>query len=52
MAGLWSEDRQLELINQYAALNSSVLMGAPLLKGANSPAGTAHKASGARFTPY
>lgn len=22
MAGLWSEDRQMELINQYAALNS------------------------------
>ncbi|ETN71455.1 hypothetical protein NECAME_14216 [Necator americanus] len=52
MTGFWSEDRQLELINQYAALNSSVLLGAPLLKGANSPAGPAHKASGARFTPY
>ncbi|CAJ0597987.1 unnamed protein product [Cylicocyclus nassatus] len=52
ITGLWNEERQLELINQYAALNSSVLMGAPLLKGANSPAGSAHKASGARFTPY
>ncbi|EYB85102.1 hypothetical protein Y032_0304g1914 [Ancylostoma ceylanicum] len=26
MAGLWSEDRQLELINQYAALNSSIAL--------------------------
>ncbi|WKY02052.1 hypothetical protein Q1695_015793 [Nippostrongylus brasiliensis] len=53
MAGLWNDDRQLELINQYAALNSSVLMGAPLLKSANSPASSAHKAAGgARFTPY
>ncbi|KJH52756.1 hypothetical protein DICVIV_00963 [Dictyocaulus viviparus] len=52
IAGLWSDDRQLELINHYAALNSSVLMGAPLLKGASSPAGSAHKSSGARFTPY
>ncbi|PIO70805.1 hypothetical protein TELCIR_07325 [Teladorsagia circumcincta] len=44
-AGFLSEERQLELINH-------VLMGAPLLKGANSPASAAHKASGARFTPY
>ncbi|VDO86840.1 unnamed protein product [Heligmosomoides polygyrus] len=52
--GLWNDERQLELIQQYAALNNSVLMGAPLLKGANSPAGSAaHKAAGgARFTPY
>lgn len=51
-SGLWSDERQLELINQYAALNSSVLMGAPLLKGANPSASSAHKPSGARFTPY
>nr|CDJ81732.1 K Homology domain containing protein [Haemonchus contortus]CDJ96237.1 K Homology domain containing protein [Haemonchus contortus] len=51
-AGLLTDERQLELINQYAALNSSVLMGAPLLKGSNSPASAAHKATGARFTPY
>ncbi|KAK6045172.1 hypothetical protein COOONC_17323 [Cooperia oncophora] len=51
-AGLLGDERQFELINQYAALNSSVLMGAPLLKGANSPASASHKASGARFTPY
>uniref|UniRef100_A0A1I7XSI5 KH domain-containing protein n=1 Tax=Heterorhabditis bacteriophora TaxID=37862 RepID=A0A1I7XSI5_HETBA len=51
-AGVWGEDKQLELLNQYAALNSSVLMGAPLLKGASPPRSSAHKASGARFTPY
>ncbi|CAI4232489.1 unnamed protein product [Auanema sp. JU1783] len=51
----WSEEKHMELMSHYAALNNSVLMGSPLLKGTSPPgsgAATHKPTAGNRFTPY
>ncbi|PAV81891.1 hypothetical protein WR25_17309 isoform A [Diploscapter pachys] len=46
-----NEKQQLDLINQYATINSSMLMGAPLLKNTSPPTTSAASAGVAGQTP-